>query len=78
MVCGGGLVWRGVWVAVAIATDTQKPHPLCFLPPAEQIVDVRTWFNKTCGIPLEDLVGMRDPFLINNPGTRKVRKLKVG
>jgi hypothetical protein len=28
--------------------------------------------NVTCGIPLEDMVGQRDPYLINNPEVREV------
>ena len=39
---------------------------------ADQILSVRTWMNATCGIPLEDMVGMRDPYLINNPEVREV------
>ena len=40
----------------------------------DQILSVRVWLNETCGIPFEDMVGMRDPFLVNNPGTREVRE----
>jgi hypothetical protein len=39
---------------------------------ADQILSVRTWMNATCGIPLEDMVGQRDPYLINNPEVREV------
>lgn len=41
-------------------------------PRADQIVSVRTWLNESCGIPESDMVGMRNPFLITNPGIRKV------
>ena len=47
--------------------------PLPAAPPrADQIVSVRTWLNESCGIPESDMVGMRNPFLITNPGIRKV------
>lgn len=39
----------------------------------DQMTSVKAWLNATCGIPLEDMVGMRDPFLINSPGTRQVQ-----
>lgn len=35
-------------------------------------MSVRTWLNESCGIPESDMVGMRNPFLITNPGIRKV------
>ncbi|KAL4440382.1 hypothetical protein ABPG75_003383 [Micractinium tetrahymenae] len=37
------------------------------------MTSVKSWLNASCGIPLEDMVGMRDPFLINSPGTRRVQ-----
>lgn len=47
-------------------------HARCSFPRADQIVSVRTWLNESCGIPESDMVGMRNPFLITNPGIRKV------
>lgn len=44
----------------------------CF---ADQMTSVRTWLNETCGIPASDIVGMRNPYLINSPGTREVGEL---
>jgi len=37
----------------------------------EEMFGVRKWLNKECGIPLEDLVGYRTPYLVNNPQTRQ-------
>jgi len=37
----------------------------------QEMFGVRTWLNEECGIPLEDLVGYRTPYLVNNPQTRK-------
>ncbi|EFN54066.1 hypothetical protein CHLNCDRAFT_136163 [Chlorella variabilis] len=39
----------------------------------DQMKSVKSWLNETCGIPLEHMVGMRDPFLVNNPDTREVQ-----
>ncbi len=36
----------------------------------EEMFGVRTWLNIECGIPLEDLVGFRAPYLISNQITR--------
>jgi len=40
----------------------------------EEMFDVRDYLNKTCGIPLTDLVGYRNPYLVHNPTTRKIQK----
>lgn len=37
-----------------------------------EMLGVRTWLNQTCGIPLDDMIGYRNPYLIHNPATRKV------
>lgn len=40
----------------------------------QEMMGVRTFLNKTCGIPLTDLVGYRDPYLVHNPATRKMQE----
>lgn len=37
----------------------------------EEMFGVRKWLNEECGIPLEDLVGFRAPYLVSNPQTRQ-------
>jgi LysM repeat protein len=37
---------------------------------ADEMFGVRAWLNTSCGIPLEDLVGFRAPYLISNQKTR--------
>lgn len=39
-----------------------------------EMLGVRTWLNTTCGIPLDEMVGYRMPYLVNNPATRTVLK----
>ncbi|KAI8105369.1 hypothetical protein M9435_000535 [Picochlorum sp. BPE23] len=36
----------------------------------QEMFGVRKWLNEECGIPLEDLVGYRNPYLLHNPQTR--------
>jgi len=38
----------------------------------KEMLDVRTWLNQTCGIPMDDILGYRTPFLVNNNATRKI------
>ena len=38
----------------------------------EEMLGVRQWLNQTCGIPLEDLVGYRVPYLVHNPEVRQI------
>jgi len=40
----------------------------------EEMFGVRDWLNKECGIPLDELVGFRTPYLISNPQTREALK----
>ena len=37
-----------------------------------EMLGVRTWLNETCGIPLEDMVGFRCPYLAHDPPVREV------
>lgn len=37
-----------------------------------EMLGVKTWLNESCGIPLEDMVGFRSPYLVQNPNTREV------
>jgi peptidoglycan/xylan/chitin deacetylase (PgdA/CDA1 family) len=37
-----------------------------------EMLGVRNWLNTTCGIPLEEMIGFRHPYLVNNPATRRV------
>lgn len=37
----------------------------------QEMFGVRKWLNEECGIPLEDLVGFRTPYLVSNPQTRQ-------
>jgi peptidoglycan/xylan/chitin deacetylase (PgdA/CDA1 family) len=39
----------------------------------KEMMGVRDYLNKTCGIPLTDLVGYRNPYLVHNPSTRKIQ-----
>ncbi|KAH7622737.1 hypothetical protein Ndes2526B_g03576 [Nannochloris sp. 'desiccata'] len=39
----------------------------------KEMMGVRDFLNKTCGIPLTDLVGYRNPYLVHNPSTRKIQ-----
>jgi LysM repeat protein len=38
----------------------------------EEMLGVRAWLNTTCGIPLEEIVGFRAPYLVHNPAVRAV------
>jgi peptidoglycan/xylan/chitin deacetylase (PgdA/CDA1 family) len=40
----------------------------------KEMMGVRDYLNKTCGLPLTDLVGYRNPYLVNNPATRKIQE----
>ena len=37
-----------------------------------EMMGVKSWLNKSCGIPLEEMVGFRSPFLVTNPEVRAV------
>lgn len=51
---------------------------MCPLPlPADEIVGARDWLVKECGIPQEDVVGFRAPYLIHNSYIREVSKEKA-
>ncbi|GAB4813456.1 hypothetical protein N2152v2_000502 [Parachlorella kessleri] len=41
-------------------------------PNATEIVGQRLWLNQTCGIPLEDVVGFRAPYLLFTPEQRQI------
>ena len=47
------------------AMDTKFPNT------AEEIIGQRKWLIEECGLPAEDVVGHRSPYLVNNPQHRE-------
>lgn len=66
-------LWRDGHEIALHTRDHVRLDPPINAEKEDQIVSVRTWLNESCGIPESDMVGMRNPFLITNPGIRKVQ-----
>lgn len=50
---------------------THQPMDSKFANTEKEIIGTRQWLINTCGIPAEDVVGWRSPYLVNNPTHRQ-------
>ena len=77
MVCG--LLAHRACGAAGWCTQTTADHsstacsplPPSLPSPLHPPQGVRSWLNRTCDLPLDQVVGFRSPWLIHNPGTRR-------
>jgi peptidoglycan/xylan/chitin deacetylase (PgdA/CDA1 family) len=56
---------------IASHSVTHQPMDTKFPDIEGEIIGQRTWLIEECGIPAEDVVGWRSPYLVNNPKHRQ-------
>ena len=57
---------------IALHTVTHAALYLNYEGKEAEMMGVQEWLNSTCGIPLEDLVGYRTPYLVHNAEVREI------
>ena len=56
---------------IAGHTISHEPMDMKYKFTEQEIVGLRDWIINECGIPAEDVVGHRSPYLVNNPKHRQ-------